>query len=311
MGLSLGLDVGGSAVKWVLLGDDDTMVDWGSSPTPTSGHDAVVDLLAGLVTGRGVGAESVGVGVPGHVSRQRGVVLLLPNITGSWAGYPLGAALAKRTSRPVCILNDARAFAQAELRIGAAADRRDAVFVTIGSGVGGAIAIGGEVLSSDRDAVGELGHLMVDPDGLPCGCGGRGCLETVASAPALRAAAARGVLLGHSPALALATGGSLDRLTSAAVAAAAAAGDDFSCRVMARAGRALGLAIGNVCALMTVDTVVVGGGADGAIDLLLPHVSAELRSRDSLVPGIEVRRAALGSIAGAVGAALWARERTQ
>jgi glucokinase len=270
----------------------------------------VVTLLAELLGTHAPDAVAVGVGVPGHVNRRHGVVKLLPNIPGSWAGFPLAAALGDTVGRPVHLLNDARAFGHAELRVGAASDRRDAVFVTIGTGVGGAIAVRGDILVSDDDAVGELGHLLVDPEGTPCGCGGRGCLETVASAPALLAAAARGVLLGHSPALAAATGGSLDRLTAAAVTAAAAAGDEFCDRLVARAGRALGLALGNVCALMTVNTVVLGGGADGAIDLLLPHVRRELAARASLVPGIEVRRAALGPAAGAIGAALWAREST-
>jgi glucokinase len=307
-GAALGLDIGGSAVKWVLLAGDDTILQSGSSATPATGTGSVVALLAQLADGPGEHAVAIGVGVPAHVSRRHGTVRLLPNIPGNWSGFPLGPALAERINRPVRVLNDARAFGHGELRTGAARGRPDAVFVTIGTGVGGAVAIGGEILSSDDDAAGELGHVRVDSAGTPCGCGGEGCLETVASAPALVSAAARGVLLGHSPALAEMTGGSLDRLTPTMVAAAAGAGDDFCQRLIARAGRALGLALGNVCALLTIPTVVVGGGATDAIDLLLPHVRRELESRASLVPGIDVRRAALGPTAGAIGAALWARE---
>jgi glucokinase len=246
--------------------------------------------------------------LPGHVDRRTGRVILLPNIPGDWTDFPLGGRLAQEVDRPVHALNDARAFGLAELRLGAARQRRNAVFATIGTGVGGAIAIGGQVLSSDEDAVGELGHVMVDPDGIPCGCGGRGCLETIASAPALVAAAARGVVLGHSPALAQATGGRIERLTPEILTAAAAAGDEFCARLVARAGRALGMALGNVCALMTIDTVVVGGGAHGAIDLLIPAIERELVWRASLVPGISVHRAALGGSAGAIGAAVYGQD---
>jgi glucokinase len=303
----LGLDVGGSAIKWAVL-DGSTVLDSGSVPTPTTGPQDVVTQLAQIAGTAGAGAVAVGVALPGHVDRRTGRVILLPNIPGDWTDFPLGDRLAQEVERPVHALNDARAFGLAELRLGAARQRRNAVFATIGTGVGGAIAIGGQVLSSDEDAVGELGHVMVDPDGIPCGCGGRGCLETISSAPALIAAAARGVVLGHSPALAQATGGRVERLTPEILTAAAAAGDEFCSRLVARAGRALGIALGNVCALMTIDTVVVGGGAHGAIDLLIPAIERELVWRASLVPGISVHRAALGGSAGAIGAALYARE---
>ena len=305
----LGLDVGGSAIKWAVL-DGSSVIQSGSVPTPTSGPQDVVAQLAQIAGQAGAGVEAVGVALPAHVDRQTGRVILLPNIPGDWTDFPLGGLLAQEVGRPVHALNDARAFGLAELRLGAAQGHRNAVFATIGTGIGGAIAIGGQVLSSDQDAVGELGHVMVDPEGIPCGCGGRGCLETIASAPALVAAAARGVLLGHSPALAQATGGTVERLTPEILTAAAAAGDEFCSRLVARAGRALGVALGNVCALMTIDTVVVGGGAQGAIDLLIPAIERELAWRASLVPGISVQRAALGGSAGAIGAALYADDNT-
>jgi glucokinase len=308
--LSLGLDVGGSAVKWVLLTADRQVVDSGSLPTPSTGPDDVVTALGQLVSGPGANAEAVGLGVPAHVDRTTGTVKLLPNIPGRWTDYPLGRRLAELTRRPVRVLNDARAFGYAELHVGAGRGNRTGVFITVGTGIGGAVALEGQILHSDNDAAGELGHALVEPEGLPCGCGGTGCLETVASAPALVAAAARGVLLGHSPALQRATGGSLDGLTPAMVTEAAAAGDEFCLRLLARAGRAMGLAVGNLCAILTVDMVVIGGGASGAIDQLLPHVQKELDKRASLVPGIHVRRAELGATAGAVGAALWAMDNT-
>jgi glucokinase len=308
--LSLGLDVGGSAVKWVLLTADHAVLDSGSLPTPSTGPDHVVTALAQLVRGPGADADTVGLGVPAHVDRATGTIKLLPNIPGQWTDYPLGRRLGDLSQRPIHVLNDARAFGYAELRVGAGRGNRTGVFITVGTGIGGAVALQGQVLHSDNDAAGELGHAMVEPDGLPCGCGGTGCLETVASAPALVAAAARGVLLGHSPALERATGGSLDALTPTMVTEAAAAGDEFCRRLIARAGKAMGLAVGNLCAVLTVDLVVIGGGASGAIDQLLPHVQNELDKRSSLVPGIQARRAELGVTAGAVGAALWAMDNT-
>ncbi|MEV0384897.1 ROK family protein [Nonomuraea sp. NPDC050643] len=284
-GMRLGVDVGGSTVKWVILGETSEVIDSGAVPTP-SGPDEVVELVGGLVR-QGVG--SIGIGLPGHVDRAAGIALFVPNPPGEWTGHPIGLALGERTGLPVAVVNDARAFALAELRTGAARELSDVLFAVLGTGIGGAVALGGRILAGPRDNLGEVGHITVDADGPPCCCGNRGCVETYAAGP--------GIVRG------------LDGFaTAAAVAAAARAGHPAAREAMSRAGRALGVALGDAMALLGIGTVVVGGGVAGSLDLMLTAMREEFERRRPLIGDVAVLPAALGSRAGAIGAALYGGE---
>lgn len=275
----LGVDVGGTAVKWVLL-DGEAVAGSGAVPTP-AGPREVVELVAGLV---GEKAEAVGVGLPGHVDRASGTALFVPNALGDWAGFPVGRELESLTGVPVAVVNDAQAFALAELRLGAARGLSDVLFTVLGTGVGGAVALEGKILAGPRDNLGEIGHVTVDPEGPECGCGNRGCAETFAAGPVIAQRFGAG--------------------TAAAVAEAARAGDGCAVEVMSRAGWALGVAIGDVMAVLGISTVVVGGGVAGAFDLMRPDLEAVLRRRKPLIGEATVLPAVLGPLAGAIGAAL-------
>ncbi|MEV0202275.1 ROK family protein, partial [Nonomuraea sp. NPDC050691] len=199
-GRRLGVDVGGTDTKWVLL-DGDTVAAAGTVPTP-SGPDETMTFVAALA---GPSVEGIGIALPGHVDRETGTALFMPNPPGDWDGYPAGPRLSALSGKPVAVVNDARAFAQAELRLGAARGLPDALFAVLGTGVGGAVALRGAILVGPRDNLGEVGHVTVDPWGAPCCCGNRGCVETFAGGPGIVRA------FGSGPA--------------AAVAAAARAGD--------------------------------------------------------------------------------------
>ncbi|NUW31729.1 ROK family protein [Nonomuraea sp. SMC257] len=278
-GRRLGVDVGGTDTKWVVL-DGDTVTGAGTVATPP-GPGETMTLVASLAD---PSVEGIGIALPGHVDRETGTALFVPNPPGDWDGYPAGPRLSALTGRPVAVVNDARAFAQAELLLGAARGLPDVLFAVLGTGVGGAVALRGAVLVGPRDNLGEVGHVTVDPSGPPCCCGNRGCAETFAGGPGIVRA------FGSGPA--------------AAVAAAARAGDERAAGVLARAGWALGVALGDAAALFGVGAAVVGGGVSGALDLMRPALERELGRRRPLIGDVAVLPAVLGPRAGAIGAAL-------
>lgn len=305
MTVTLGLDLGGSSIKWLTL-DGDEVTASGAIDTPTGGCDAVVAAMLDIARSC-VGIEAVGVGVPGLFDRD-GRTTLVPNVPGEWDGFPLVERLAAGCQLPVALANDGRAFTLAELRHGAGRDRRHLIGVTIGTGIGGGVALDGR-LYLGREAAGEVGHQLVDALGPRCGCGARGCVESYASGPAIRAAAARAVFQGASPILRQSCGGDVTKLTVAQVFNAAARGDAYAIDVVTRAGRALGAGLANLCNILDPEVIVIGGGVAAGLDALLPSVQETLEERARLNTHPVVTRARLGTHTGALGAALWGRER--
>ena len=216
----------------------------------------------------------------------------------------------RHTGKPLWVLNDARAFGYAELHSGAAVGRPDALFITLGTGVGGALARGGHLIVEAHDHTPEMGHVPVAHPGDQCGCGAHGCLETVASAPAIVAASARSVVARRSALLSEQCGGRVDDLTAAMVSRAADAGDSFARAAFERAGTAIGMAAAGCCLVTGVTTVVLGGGLAGAFHHLAPAVERVLDERSSLTGPVDVVPGRLGASAGSIGAALYAQHRS-
>ena len=293
--LHLGLDLGGTNVKWALVERDGfpRVTAAGSAPTHAhEGPDRVVARLAEVGRGalNGAAPDSVGVGVPGVFDVDSGTTAFLPNLPGDWAGAAVAGPVGEALGAPAVLVNDARAFAVGESQLGAARGCRTAVFVTVGTGVGGGVVVDGH-LHLGIGTAGELGHQTVAPDGPLCRCGNRGCVEAVASAEAIAAA-----------------GG---RATVEEIVVAAEAGEQRAREALARAGRYLGIALANCVLLLAPERIVVGGGVAGAGELLLEPIRAELRQRVRVAPveRVDVVPAELGPGAGAIGAALWAAER--
>ncbi|NJP97454.1 ROK family protein [Nonomuraea sp. FMUSA5-5] len=291
-GAVLGVDVGGTQIKWVLWSPGAGVLGHGELRTPRSGPPAVLAAVAELIGDGKAGAA--GVAVPGHLTDDLRAVRLLPNLPGPWEGLPFAAELESRTGVRVRLVNDARAFALAELTLGAARGRQDVLFVTMGTGIGGALALGGRVLRAGGDRVGELGHMICRPGGPACGCGSRGCLEAVAGGSALVTA--------------VRAGGGRARTPEEVVREAGRSGG-LERSVLETAGSALALVLGNVVAYSGVSAVVVGGGVAPAFAFMRPAVEAELAARVRLVGRVDLRLAELGSGAGALGAALAATTR--
>lgn len=293
----LGIDLGGTNLKWAIVerdGDSWRTLDRGQQPTlAAAGPDAVVGRMVEIgrrAIERWPGVGSVGVGVPGLYDPAAGTTRFLVNVPGPWAGRPVAGPIAEGTGVPTALINDARAFGLAELRLGAGRGARSMIGLTLGTGIGGVVAIDGRVHLGHDGTAGEIGHQTIDPDGPDCGCGNRGCLEAFARAD--RMAEACG-----TP-------------TPEAAIAAARAGDPAAVEGMARIGRYLGIGVANMIVVMSPDRVVLGGGNAVAADLLLPHIREELRRRvrTTALDEVEIVAAELGTWAGAIGAAIHGAE---
>ena len=293
----LGLDLGGTNIKWVVVerGTDEWRVlDRGQVATPIpKGPDDVVPRLGAVgaeAIKRSPGVTSVGVGVPGLYDPAAGTTRFLVNFPGGWPDVPVAGPVGAALGLPTTLINDARAFGLAELRLGAARGAASMVGLTLGTGIGGVIAIDRRVHLGHDGTGGELGHQTLEPDGPPCGCGNRGCLEAFARAD--RIAAACGAA------------------TAEEAMDAARAGDPAAVAGLVVVGRYLGIGIANMIVVVNPDVVVIGGGISAAFDLLHRPIEAELRERvyTTALDRVRVVPAQLGTWAGAIGAALHGAE---
>jgi glucokinase len=289
----LGLDLGGTNIKWTVLEVDDgepREIGGGHLETRASGGPEVVTERL-LEAGRGaIGAHgtvaAVGVGVPGLFDAPTGAIELFPNLPGAWPGFPLRERLASGLDLPVAIVNDARAFTLAEGRVGAGRGARTVACVTLGTGVGGGVMIDGRLHLGRNGKAGEIGHQIVQPDGPRCGCGNHGCVEPLAQAATLARLAGR--------------------RTAEEVYDAAATGDERCRDAIRQVARYLGIALANVLVVLGPDRIVIGGGIVAAGDLVLEPIREATRAHATLVQpkDIEIVAAQLGPEAGAIGAAL-------
>jgi glucokinase len=293
----LGIDVGVTNLKWAAVERRDdawSTLDRGQVPTlAAEGPDAVIGRV--IEIGRAAvdqrpAIASIGVGVPGLYDPLAGTTRFLVNMPGAWADRPVAGPVEAALGLPTSLINDARAFGLAELRLGAGRGAKSLVGLTLGTGVGGVVAIDGHVHLGHDGTAGEIGHQTIDPDGPPCNCGNRGCLEAFARADRIAAACGTD--------------------TAGAAVAAAEAGDRRAIEGLATIGRYLGIGIANAVTIISPDRVVIGGGVAAAGDLLLGPIRAELRRRvtTTSLSEVEVVTAELGTWAGAIGAAVHGAE---
>jgi glucokinase len=269
----------------------------------------IVDEIAEVRDAAGTEVLGVGLGVPSLMDLRRGVAVETVHLP--LRDVPIRDVLSERLGLPVWVDNDATCAMLAEHRHGAAAGTADAILLTIGTGIGGAIVAGGEVVRGAVGAAGEPGHMVVDADGPPCqgSCPNRGCLEAVASGSAIGRAGIEAAREAPGGALgrALADG---REITGALVTELAHDGDPAARRVVAEAGRWLGVGIASLVNLLNPETVVVGGGVIAAGELLLAPAREVVAAR-ALRPSRDVVRivpAHFGADAGMLGAAILALE---
>ena len=276
-------------------------------PTPATDQTAALPAIqaaAAEVIEDGVAA--IGVGMAGLVDIHSGTLLSTPNLV--WRNLPLADGLAT-FGLPVTVNNDATAAAWAESRLGASRGYEDSLFVGVGTGIGGGIVAGGRLLRGAHGLAGEIGHVIVEPDGPQCGCGNRGCWEQVASGLAIARAGRRAVTDEPDSAIARLAGGDPRRATGESVTKAAQGGDEVAIAILATVGRRLGEGVAGLVNVLDPEVVVIGGGVGEAGDVLLgPLRDAFMASVEGadVRPEVPIVPAQLGNDAGAIGAALLA-----
>ena len=220
-------------------------------------------------------------------------------------------SLAAASGLPVAILNDARAATLGEWKFGAGRGVESCALYTLGTGIGGGLVIHGQLYLGIGGAAGELGHVSVDFNGPRCNCGSRGCIEAMASGPAIAAAGMRAVVQGATTKITQMCDGDLNRITPELVCAAALAGDAVAREIYEFAGKAIGYGIANVVIALTPRRIIIGGGVAAAGDLLLEPIRRTVRERVKVADpdAFEIVLATLGNNAGLMGAAVWASQR--
>jgi glucokinase len=292
---SIGLDLGGTNLRAAAVDRDGKMLQkiWGSTDL-TRGPEAVVDDMAKSIDALrhalgSQGLRGIGVAVPGFIRLKEGIIAGSNNLA-VLEGFPIRDALQQRLGAPVILENDANAAAMGEKWIGAGRDVDDLVLMTLGTGIGGGIIADGKILHGHLGMAGEIGHITVIPNGNPCGCGNRGCLEKHASATAI---AAMAFMIG------------LGDVTSEQVYALAKQGEPRALAVFDSMGRALGVALAMLVNVFNFPLYLISGGPLPAWDIFSGPMMDELAKGSFTYRASKtvVARAELGSEAGLYGAA--------
>ncbi|MCS6802322.1 MAG: ROK family protein [Chloroflexota bacterium] len=297
----LAIDLGGTWVRLALFREADAPPARVTrfATQPEDGFERVLDRIAEAARALRAGEpiSCAGLAAPGPLDPARGVLLRPPNLRGWPAEAPIGAALSERIGVPVFVDNDANVAALGEWRAGAGRGVDHLIYFTVSTGIGGGVILGGRVVHGAHGYAGELGHMVIQADGPPCLCGGRGCLETLASGTAIARLARERLAAGEPSRL-------TPDATAAEVFAAAAAGDRLAAAIVERAMWHLGIGVVNALHLFDPALVILGGGVTNAGRLVFdPVARAVARLAMPAFRHTPVVRAALGDDAGLYGAA--------
>jgi glucokinase len=309
---AVGIDIGGTKIAAMRISTDGEIRARTVRPTPATDQAAAMPAIAAAAAAVfDDDVAAIGVGLAGLIEARSGVLLSAPNL--SWRGLGVSEGLGARFGLPVTVDNDATAAAWGESRLGASRGTDHSLFVGVGTGIGGGIVSGGDLVRGAHGLAGEIGHIIVEPDGPVCGCGNRGCWEQVASGLAIARAGARAVAEEPGSTIARLAGGDPHLATGELVTRAAREGDAAAVAIVTAVAGRLGEGIAGLVNVLDPEVVVVGGGVGEAWDLLMGPLresylgaveGADVRPDVSIVP------AQLGNDAGAIGAALLALEAT-
>ena len=320
MDLFVGVDLGGTNLRAGIVDlEAGQVLALESVPTQArEGHEAVMRRMADLILGTIASAgfknseiKGVGIGVPGVLDLEKGLVLFLPNLPGTWPNVPLQETIAGLVDLPVFLLNDARAITYGEWRFGAGRGADTMACFAIGTGVGGGLVINRQLHLGIGGTGGELGHQTIDANGPQCGCGNHGCLEVYASGPAITAMGVKAVIQGFTTLIGELVDYDLNRITPQVIAEAARQGDTIAQDIYTLAGTYIGIATANILVTVGPRKVVIAGGVSAAGDLLLDPIRHTIRQRVTIMPveTVEVVLASLNSNAGVLGVAYWASQK--
>lgn len=329
---AIGVDLGGTNLRIAAVDEQGTLVEKVTLGTKVSlGRDHVIDDMCQAIEHvldkyrTAATLVGIGIGVPGIIDMQSGLLRESPNLPG-WADYPVRAEIEKRLKTVVILENDANVAALGEKWLGAARDFDHMAMLTLGTGVGGGLVQHGAIWHGMNGMAGEFGHTTVEPEGHPCPCGNRGCLEQYASATAIVRMAREEIANNSASTLARAAHSDAE-FSAKSIYNLAIQGDEDARRIYRRVGRCLGIVLSGMVNSLNLPIYVIGGGVSSAWEAFSPSIFEELRQRsmvyaatappDPLAQGqgasaqVESRsqhktiitRALLGSDAGLYGAA--------
>jgi glucokinase len=281
---SIGVDLGGTNLRIAAVDEVGKLVEKTTLGTRVAmGRDHVVnDMCAAILDLASKHKDlgnllGIGIGVPGIIDMETGMVRESPNLP-DWADYPVRTEIERRLGTRVVLENDANSAAFGEKWLGVAKDVDDMAMLTLGTGVGGGLVLGGRVWHGMAGMAAEFGHTTVEPEGALCGCGNRGCLEAYASATAVVRMAREAISGGAAPGLGRAANSSAE-FSAKAVYNLAIQGDEGARRVFRQVGRALGIVLSDMVNALNLPMYVIGGGVSSAWDAFAPSVFEELRAR--------------------------------
>lgn len=307
----VGVDLGGTnIVAGVMPEDGSRQIAMRSQPTmsqlgPEGVTDRIIALIEEVITAASAETGAVrgdflgvGVGAPGPLDRERGLVVVAPNL--GWRDWPLRDRIGQRVGLHATLDNDANCATVGEWWVGAAMGCRNVIGITIGTGIGGGIIFDGKLYHGASDVAGEIGHATIDSTGRRCKCGNYGCLEAYASGPNIAERAREALAGGETSVLTEMVNGDLAAITAATVYEAASRGDNSAREVVRDTARFLGTGIANLLNIFNPDCVVVAGGVTAAGDALLEPLRAEVRRR-AFKPAVDACKIVLGTLPGTAG----------
>ena len=320
---AIGVDLGGTNLRIAAVDEAGTLLEKVTTGTQVAkGRDHVIDDMTNAIREvamkfRGHGElVGIGIGVPGIIDMDSGMLRESPNLPG-WSDYPVREEIERRLETQVILENDANAAAMGEFWLGAARDFPSMLMLTLGTGVGGGLVLDGRIWHGMNGMAGELGHITVYPDGVPCPCGNRGCVEQYASATAIMRMARETIASGVTTELSKAAEGADSEFNARRVYQLAVQGDRPSQEIFRRVGTALGIVAADLVNALNLHMIVIGGGVSSAWEAFSPSIFEEVRRRSfvytattpnpqELNPAHKttiITRALLGSDAGLYGAA--------
>jgi glucokinase len=281
---SIGVDLGGTNLRIAAITTEGQLLEKVTLNTKLAlGRDHVIgemcdaiQKLSGQYRGSGnfVGA---GIGVPGLIDIETGMMRRQANLPG-WSDYPVRDEIERRLGVRIFLENDARAAALGEKWLGAGRNVDNMAMITLGTGIGGAIILNGKIYYGMNGMAGEFGHVTIEPNGVPCGCGNHGCAERYASATAVVRMAREAIEFGQASAIA-AIADSDSALTAESIYILAVNGDEVAQSIFQRFGQSLGILLAGLVNILNLDMFVIGGGVASAWDTFAPTMFAELRER--------------------------------
>jgi glucokinase len=299
---SIGVDLGGTNLRIAVITTEGQLLEKVTLDTKLAlGRDHVIgemcnaiQKLSGQYRGSG-NFVGVGIGVPGLIDMETGMMRRQANLPG-WSDYPVRDEIERRLGVRIFLENDAKAAALGEKWLGAGRDVDNMAMITLGTGIGGAIILNGKIYYGLNGMAGEFGHVTIEPNGVPCGCGNHGCAERYASATAIVRMAQEAIEFGQASAIAAIADS--DALSAESIYILAINGDEVAQSIFQRFGRSLGILLADLVNILNLEMFVIGGGVASAWDAFAPTMFAELRER-SLVYATTVPEDPVGKEEGA------------